>query len=56
MDPDEYTQQELSLMLDRAIVALERAEETGDEVRVRFARAWKAKVEAEIFREGDTNG
>lgn len=56
MDPNEYTLQELSLMLDRATISLETARESGDDTRERFALAWKAKVEEEVFGEGESDG
>ena len=39
----------LSLQLDKATVALEEAEAAGDAVRVEYAKAWKARLETEIF-------
>lgn len=38
----------LSLQIDKATVALEAAEEAGDEIRAGFARVWKGRLEEEL--------
>lgn len=52
-DTTEYTDQELSLMLDRATVAIESARTMGDWYREMFAIEWKRKIETEIFGRGE---
>lgn len=52
-DTTEYTDQELSLMLDRATVAIESARKMSDWYREMFAIEWKRKIETEIFGRGE---
>lgn len=46
-----YTRAELSLMLDRATLAVAAAEASGDDFRLKVARVWKRRVEALLFGE-----
>lgn len=41
----------LSLQLDKAQIALEEAQTKGDDMREKYAREWKRRLEAVIFQE-----